>query len=565
MPRIRLAALCVLALAVALTGLPERPALAGGAPGERIRVLVLTGQNNHDCAFTSRLVETFLEKTGRFDVDVTDEPAKALADAGKLAGYRCFFLDYNGERWGEKAEANFLAAVRGGTGVVVMHAANNSFPGWVEYEKLVGHVWRSEKGTGHGAFHPFDVDVDDRNHPITSGLPALVAHPDELYHRLVHMHDAPFRQLMSALSSKESGGTGRREPMATILRYGEGRIFHTPLGHVWRGSEASRRSLLDAQLQMLLARGTEWAATGAVTLAPEGFGLAFRSTFERDRAWLGRRVTLDGRPDVRLVVLDEHMTVGWDPASAGVIVAWSGGHERVEKTVGPGAPLDPALGLARQALRADHAQPLVPRGRDGEAARGRARVRAARLPRVGRPPLARLRLALSLGSARAHRGPGVDREGLQLAHLAPAQLHRDGARRGRIAPPESRAGTARPRRARRLLLRQRGRRHDAQRQVRRGRTDPSRRDDDGRDGIRALLGPLNPARRRAPPAVARYHSGSTPPETEPCPRASSSRPSPPSPSPAAAPGPRTPLRRASTRRRSTRPRRRSPRPASSRT
>jgi uncharacterized protein len=250
--------------------------VAGTGP---LRVLIVTGQNNHDCAFTSRLVRDVLVKTGRFRVDLTDDPAKTLADAEAIARYDCFFLDYNGDRWGAAAEKNFLAAVRGGTGVVVMHAANNAFPGWVEYETMVGHLWR--KGTGHGRFHRFDVRVDDANHPITWGLPDLKDHPDELYHRLVHMHGAKFRQLMSAHSAKESGGTGKREPMAMILEYGKGRIFHTPLGHVWRGAEATRFSLRDPQLQCLLARGTEWAATGAVTLTPESFGSKARIDFGR--------------------------------------------------------------------------------------------------------------------------------------------------------------------------------------------------------------------------------------------------------------------------------------------
>jgi hypothetical protein len=33
------------------------------------------------------------------------------------------------------ARANFVAAVRGGTGLVVLHAADNAFPGWAEYER----------------------------------------------------------------------------------------------------------------------------------------------------------------------------------------------------------------------------------------------------------------------------------------------------------------------------------------------------------------------------------------------------------------------------------------------
>ena len=52
--------------------------------------------------------------------------------------------------------------------------------------------------------------------------------------------------------------------MIVVRQYGEGRIFHTALGHVWKGSEVTRASHADAQFRQLIVRGTEWAATGEV-------------------------------------------------------------------------------------------------------------------------------------------------------------------------------------------------------------------------------------------------------------------------------------------------------------
>lgn len=236
-------------------------------PINAIRALIITGANNHDWEWTSPELQRLLEATGRFSVDVTRDPKATLADAEALRDYQVFVLDYNhSERWGEPAESNFLAAVREGVGVSVIHAANNAFPGWVEYEKLVALCWR--KGTGHGQFHAFDVWVIDRDHPITAGMADMIRHPDELYHQLVHMHDAEYRLLAAAMSSQERGGTGNVEPMVLVRDYGKGRVFHTPLGHVWRNVPGSRASYADPQFRQLVARGTEWAATGEVTLSP---------------------------------------------------------------------------------------------------------------------------------------------------------------------------------------------------------------------------------------------------------------------------------------------------------
>ncbi|MFN0059073.1 MAG: family 16 glycoside hydrolase [Planctomycetota bacterium] len=274
----RIALTCWMLL-IAATATAETP--------QAIPVLIVTGANNHDWEWTSARLETMLEANGLCAADITREPAKDLADAARIAKYRAFVLDYNGPRWGDAAERNFLAAVAGGAGVAVIHAANNAFDGWQEYERLVGHCWRA--GTGHGKFHPFNVQIVDRAHPITRNLPDLVAHPDELYHKLVHMHGAEARVLGVAHSSTESGGTGAAEPMIITLHYGLGRVFHTPLGHVWKDAPDTRPSFEDPQFQTLVRRGVEWAATGEVKDAQPDNQL---SEGERAAGW---RLLFDGQ------------------------------------------------------------------------------------------------------------------------------------------------------------------------------------------------------------------------------------------------------------------------------
>lgn len=261
-------------------------------PPRPVPVLIVTGANNHDWEWTSASLERILEGSGRFDATVTTDPAGLFASPAAFAPFAAFVLDYNGPRWGEPAERNFLDAVAGGKGVVVVHAANNAFQGWIGYEELVALAWRA--GTGHGRFHPFDVRITDRSHPITRTLPDLVAHPDELYHDLVPMHGTRYTVLADALSTKESGGTGEREPMIVVKEVGRGRVFHTPLGHVWRGQPDTRASHEDPQFVELIRRGTEWAATGAVA---DGTAAANRlETWDEKAGWrlLFDGTTLDG-------------------------------------------------------------------------------------------------------------------------------------------------------------------------------------------------------------------------------------------------------------------------------
>ena len=231
-----------------------------------IQTLLLTGANNHDWARSAPFCKELLEASGKFDVTLTEAPSSALEDAEALGGYQLLFSDYNGPEWSEKAKANFEAVVRGGTGLVILHAADNAFPGWVEYEKMVALLWR--EGTGHGAYHEFEVRIVDRDHPVTRGLDDFTLW-DELYHRLVHMHGVPYHVLATAYSDPETGGSGSDEPMMVVQQYGAGRVYHHVLGHVWPGDPEANKgcsmiTFENPDFQNALLRGCEWAATGDV-------------------------------------------------------------------------------------------------------------------------------------------------------------------------------------------------------------------------------------------------------------------------------------------------------------
>ena len=235
----------------------------------RIKTVVLSGENNHDWRRSTPFCKDLLAASGRFDVTVTEDPSAWLADAGNLEGCELIFSEYNGPDWSDAARANFEAAVAGGVGLVILHAADNSFTGWVEYEKMIGLLFR--EGSGHGEYHEFEVKIVDGDHPITRGLSNFRTW-DELYHKLVPLHGVDFHVLATAWSSPDKLGTGKDEPMMVVSRYGQGRVYHHLLGHVWPGDPngeykgASMISLENKDFQRSLLRGCEWAATGEVTL-----------------------------------------------------------------------------------------------------------------------------------------------------------------------------------------------------------------------------------------------------------------------------------------------------------
>jgi type 1 glutamine amidotransferase len=130
-------------------------------------------------------------------------------------------------------------------------------------------MWR--EGSGHGEYHEFTVRIVDHEHPITRGLADFKTW-DELYHQLAHMHQTPHTVLATAYSDPATGGSGRDEPMMLVTQYGQGRVFHQVLGHVWPhdfGGGYKGFTMLSFEspdFRRALLRGCEWAATGRVTV-----------------------------------------------------------------------------------------------------------------------------------------------------------------------------------------------------------------------------------------------------------------------------------------------------------
>ncbi|MFC1762121.1 ThuA domain-containing protein [Planctomycetota bacterium] len=99
------------------------------------------------------------------------------------------------------------------------------------------------------------------SHPITRGLPAQWAHPqDEVYYNMRGPAEN-ITVLATAFSDSHTRGSGKDQPILFTVDYGQGRVFHDMLGH----DERAYRGL---GYQTTLLRGTEWVATGKVSFAP---------------------------------------------------------------------------------------------------------------------------------------------------------------------------------------------------------------------------------------------------------------------------------------------------------
>ena len=300
---LRQATLCLFLVLAGVTG-------TNAQSKTQISVMLLTGESNnsHPWKPTTDAITKILAETGLFKIDVVTAPPAGGDFNGfmpKFSDYKVIVLNYDApqERWPDALKRSFEQYMSNGGGLVTVHAGDNAFAGWTEFNKMIGvGGWRQRteadgpywyykddklvadqtpgRGGSHGARVPFQMKVVNANHPITKGLPSTWMHQgDELYARL-RGPGQNMEVLVTAYSDPENRGTGFDEPQLMALSYGKGRIFHYTPGH-------NVIAMASVDYIVLLERGTEWAATSKVTQkVPSDFPTANTITYRASIASL---------------------------------------------------------------------------------------------------------------------------------------------------------------------------------------------------------------------------------------------------------------------------------------
>ncbi|MEU6934132.1 ThuA domain-containing protein [Streptomyces sp. NPDC046374] len=184
--------------------------------------------------------------------ETTEDPGAFTPD--RLA--RCaavVLLSTTGTVLTDAGRAALEAYVRGGGGLLAVHAAANAEPDWPFYGELLG-----TRFDGHPEPQPGAVCVDAPGHPATDRLPARWEWTDEWYNFTSNPRATGVRVLARADETTYRGGTlGADHPLVWSRETGPGggRFLFTALGH-------APEAYADPAFRAHLAGALHWVAGG---------------------------------------------------------------------------------------------------------------------------------------------------------------------------------------------------------------------------------------------------------------------------------------------------------------
>jgi len=222
--------------AIAAATLVLAAAAGATAAEQKIKLLFMRGGGHDWRSFTPILVGV-LEKTGDFDVALTENLDDLKAE--NINKFDVVLFYGSGRNFTDpKQEEGLGNFVRNGGGLGGIHATDAFKKSDVYWHLLGGRF------SGHGG-GTFPIRIVDKKHPVTAGMDDFDI-TDETYRNKYH-EKAEIHSLVKMDRGKE------QQSMAWTQDYGKGRVFNTTLGH-------GKPAWINPQFQRLVVRGLYWAA-----------------------------------------------------------------------------------------------------------------------------------------------------------------------------------------------------------------------------------------------------------------------------------------------------------------
>lgn len=228
-------------------------ASAWGKPpktGKLLYMTLCTGYHHESIPLSEQIVKELGEKSGAFQVTVTEDPGAFTRE--NLKNYDAVMFYTTGELpFTDEEKSAFVDFLKSGHGFVGVHSATDTWYEWEDYNKIVGGYFNE-----HPWHQVVTVDVADPSSPLVNSVGKSFQINDELYQIADFQADTShvLLRLDPASVDLKKAGVHRRYygwPIAWTRQFGKGRVYYNSLGHedaTWN----------DPRYQDMLLKGIKW-------------------------------------------------------------------------------------------------------------------------------------------------------------------------------------------------------------------------------------------------------------------------------------------------------------------
>jgi type 1 glutamine amidotransferase len=219
---------------------PKKATVEPTKPRKLLVFWLCEGFFHQSIPLVNKAVEYMGKSTGAYETVVTNDMSIFKPESLKQFDAVCFNnttgLKFNPEKTPELCKS-LMDFVKGGKGVVGIHAATDNFNEWPEAQEMIGGSFTGHPWGGGGTWA---IKIDEPDHPLMAAFkgknfkindeiyrtePPLYSRDKQLVLMSLDMSDETTRNVKGFKPTDADTGT------AWVRTWGEGRIFYCSLGH----------------------------------------------------------------------------------------------------------------------------------------------------------------------------------------------------------------------------------------------------------------------------------------------------------------------------------------------
>jgi type 1 glutamine amidotransferase len=219
--------------------MPSKPVVEPAKPRKLLVFNLCQGYRHSSIPYWDKALQIMAQKTGAFSVVISSDMDVFKADSLKEFDAVCFNnttgLTLSPQTTPDLCKS-LMDFVKGGKGIIGIHAATDNFNQWPEAQEMMGGKFTGHPWTANGTWA---IKIDEPNHPLMAPFagkgfkikdeiyrtePPLYSRDKQLVLMSLDMGDETTQKKAEKPSDADTG-------ISWIKSWGKGRLFYCSLGH----------------------------------------------------------------------------------------------------------------------------------------------------------------------------------------------------------------------------------------------------------------------------------------------------------------------------------------------